>query len=193
MVREARGGSQACDSPTRRQYPRLMTIHIRSAGPDDASILHALVVALAVYEKAPNAVEATPEDYRRHLSADVVPFECLLAEVDGSPVGFALFFPNYSTWQGRAGLYLEDLFVQPTHRQRGVGRALFQRLAAIAGERGYGRVEWKVLHWNTLALDFYRGLGAHALADWASWRLDGASLRALGRAPTPGVTVSGST
>ena len=156
-----------------------MSIHIRHAGPEDAGVLHALVVALATYEKAPDAVEARPEDYRRQLSAESPPFECLLAEVEGEAVGFALFFSNYSTWQGRPGLYLEDLFVQPTHRTRGVGRALFQRLAAIAGQRGCGRLDWKVLHWNTLALDFYRGLRAIPLEDWGSWRLAGPALAAL--------------
>jgi len=156
-----------------------MSIHVRYADPTDAPILHDLVVALAVYEKEPDAVEATPDDYRRQMEADKPPFECLLAEVDGEAVGFALFFSNYSTWQGRTGLYLEDLFVQPTHRCHGVGRALFNRLAAIAGERGCGRLEWKVLHWNELALDFYRGLGAQPLTEWGSWRLAGTALKAL--------------
>ncbi len=181
MVREGRVGSQACDSLGRRQYPHSMSIHVRSAGPSDAMTLHRLVVALATYEKEPDAVEATPQDYRRQLEAAQPPFECLLAEVEGEAVGFALFFPNYSTWQGRQGLYLEDLFVQPEHRGCGIGRALFRRLAVIAAERGYGRVEWKVLHWNTLAIDFYRALGAQPLEDWGAWRLAGTALADLGK------------
>jgi GNAT superfamily N-acetyltransferase len=160
-----------------------MKIRVRAAHPADAETIHALVTELAIYEREPNAVEASAADYRRQLAADPPPFECLLAEYRGDgPVAFALFFHNYSTWQGRRGLYLEDLFVRPSHRRRGIGRALFRHLAALAGERDCGRLEWKVLQWNTLAVDFYRGLEAESMTEWVPWRLSG---RALTRAAGP--------
>jgi GNAT superfamily N-acetyltransferase len=160
-----------------------MSIRVRAARPADAETIHALVTELAIYEREPDAVEATAEDYRRQLAAHPPPFECLLAEYGAEgPVAFALFFHNYSTWQGRRGLYLEDLFVRPSHRRRGVGRALFRHLAALARQRDCGRLEWKVLQWNTLAVQFYRGLEAESMTEWVSWRLSG---RPLTRAAGP--------
>ena len=148
-----------------------MSLVIRTARPDDAPTIHGFVTELAIYEREPDAVEATIEDYRRQLESPRPPFECLLAEVDGAPVGFALFFPIYSTWRGRAGIHLEDLYVTPAMRGRGAGRALLSRVAALAAERGCARVEWAVLDWNEPAIGFYRALGARPMDDWTTFRL----------------------
>ena len=118
-----------------------MPTTIRTAGPDDAPAVHALITALAEYEREPDAVESTPDVIRRQLADPRPPFECLLAEADGEVVGFALFFPTYSTWLGRQGLWLEDLFVLESHRYRGIGRALLTRVAHLAVSRGCGRLE----------------------------------------------------
>lgn len=154
-------------------------IAIRAAGPDDAALIHRFVVELAVYEREPDAVEATVDDYRRQLAADRPPFECLIAEIDRRPVGFALFFWNYSTWRGRPGLYLEDLFVPPAERGQGVGKALLARLARRAVERGCARMEWSVLDWNTPAIGFYEALGARSMHEWTTFRLTDGPLAAL--------------
>ena len=159
-----------------------MSIQLRAAGPEDAAQIHRLIVALATYEREPDAVEATPEDLRAQLSAPRPPFECLLAELDGAVVGFALYFHNYSTWRGRPGLYLEDLFVEPVARGRGVGRRLLTALAELAVARGCARMEWMVLDWNVLALGFYAQLGAAPVAGWTAYRLTGEPLAALAAA-----------
>ncbi|MCW5892523.1 MAG: GNAT family N-acetyltransferase [bacterium] len=156
-----------------------MSVSLRHACPDDATTIHALVTALAVYEREPDAVRVTPEILRAQLGAPQPPFECLLAEDDGVVCGFALFFSTYSTWVGKPGLWLEDLFVLPAHRRRGVGRLLLQRLAQLAEERGGGRLEWSVLDWNAPALAFYRELGAQAMDAWTIHRVHGPALRAL--------------
>jgi GNAT superfamily N-acetyltransferase len=148
-----------------------MGLSIRFAEPQDADVIVGFVQALAEYEREPEAVEVTPEVLREQMESPDPPFECLIAEEDEMPAGFALFFRNYSTWRGRAGLFLEDLFVAPQHRRRGIGRALLQRLAAISVERGYGRMEWSVLDWNTPAHGFYRSLGAQSMDQWTIWRL----------------------
>jgi GNAT superfamily N-acetyltransferase len=160
-----------------------MATTIRSAGPDDAAAVHRLIVALAEYEREPHAVESTPDVIRRQLSDPRPPFECLLAEDGGGVVGFALFFPTYSTWLGRQGLWLEDLFVLDTHRHRGIGRALLTRVAQLAVARGCGRLEWSVLDWNEPALAFYRRLGAVPLDTWTMHRVTGEALQSLA---TPG-------
>jgi GNAT superfamily N-acetyltransferase len=152
---------------------------IRAAKPDDAAAIHELVVALATYEREPDAVRATPESLRAQLAAERPPFECLLAEEDGRAVGFALFFPTFSTWEGRPGLYLEDLFVREEARGSGVGRALLVALARLAVERGYGRLELAALDWNTPALGFYERLGGRAMDDWTVFRFAGESLERL--------------
>jgi GNAT superfamily N-acetyltransferase len=131
---------------------------------------------LAVYEREPEAVEVTADILRAQMESADPPFECLLAERDGAAAGFALFFPNYSTWRGRPGLFLEDLFVPEQYRRHGIGGALLRRLAAIAAERGYGRMEWTVLNWNTPAQKFYRTLGAAPMEQWTLWRLEGDAL-----------------
>ncbi len=159
---------------------------LRPAGPDDAADIHRLIVALATYEREPDAVVATPEGLRAQLAADRPPFECLLAEVDGVVVGFALYFYNYSTWRGRPGLYLEDLFVEPARRGRGLGRRLLARLAAIAVDRGCARMEWMVLDWNAPAIAVYEAIGARPVAGWTTYRLTGAALERLAQEPGTG-------
>ncbi len=156
---------------------------IRFAGPADAEQIHRFVCALAEYEKEPDAVEATPEDLRSQLASERPPFECLISEWDGRPVGFALFFQSYSTWRGRAGLYLEDLFVEPEERGRGHGLALLRRLAALAVERRCARLEWAVLDWNEPSIRFYRALGAEPMDEWTTYRLTGDALSSLAEAP----------
>jgi GNAT superfamily N-acetyltransferase len=155
------------------------SLEIRVARPDDAEVLLDFIKQLATYEREPDAVETTAEVLRAQLAAARPPFECLLAERDGSAVGFALFFRNYSTWRGRPGLYLEDLFVPPEHRQGGVGRALLRALARIAVRDGCARMEWSVLDWNQLAIDFYESLGARPMTEWTTFRLTDEPLRRL--------------
>jgi GNAT superfamily N-acetyltransferase len=144
-------------------------LQIRSAQPEDAEAVHRLVVDLAVYEKLSHEVVSTPEDLRRALLGPKPTIEVFLAEISGRPVGFALFFQTFSTFIGRPGIYLEDLFVLPEYRRRGIGMALFQELFRLARERDCGRVEWSVLDWNEPAIKFYtEKLGAKILRDW--WR-----------------------
>ncbi len=157
----------------------MATLSIRHATPDDAEAIHGFIHELAVYEKEPDAVEATPASLRVQLEADRPPFECLIAEADGEPVGFALFFPSYSTWTGKPGLYLEDLYVQPDHRGSGYGAALLRRLAAITIERGGARLDWQVLDWNTPAIEFYEAIGSEIRRDWYPCRLSGDALAAM--------------
>lgn len=151
----------------------------RPATPDDAQEIVSLIGELAAYEREPDAATATPEVIVAQLRADDPPFECLMAEVDGAVAGFALFFRNYSTWRARSGLYLEDLFVRPAYRGRGIARALLTCMASIALERGHARMEWAVLDWNDLGAEFYRRLGARPMTDWILWRIDGDALRDL--------------
>jgi len=155
---------------------------IRLATAADAATIHGFIVALAVYEKEPDAVEVTPTVLAAQMASAPPPFECLLAEVDGAAVGCALFFQTYSTWRGRTGLHLEDIFVNSSHRRHGIGRALVARLAALAIARGCARVEWAVLDWNTPAIEFYRRLGGTPLDEWTTWRLPDAAVTALARA-----------
>ena len=144
---------------------------LRPATAADAATLHRFIVELAVFEREPDAVEATPEGLAEQLASDDPPFEALIAEDDGVPVGFALFTRSYSTWRGRPGLWLEDLYVTPEARGRGIGRALLEALIGIARQRGHGRVEWSVLDWNVEAHAFYRTLGAAPVDGWTRWRL----------------------
>lgn len=160
---------------------------IRQAKPDDAGVLLRLIVALAKYERAGDQVAVTEAELAEQLAGPTPPFECLIAECDGDAAGFALFFHNYSTWRGRRGLYLEDLFVLEQHRRRGVGGALLAELARVAVRRDCARMEWAVLDWNQPAIDFYRALGAEPLCDWTVFRLTDAALAALAlRAPPAG-------
>ena len=154
-------------------------IAVRRAVPADAEVIHALITALAVYEREPDAVVNTPDVLRAQLADPRPPFECLLAEEDGVARGFALFFSTYSTWLGKPGIWIEDLFVLEAHRRRGIGRLLLGHVAGLAVERGCGRLEWSVLDWNAPALAFYRRLGAVAMDEWTIHRMTGDALRAL--------------
>ncbi|HUT77806.1 MAG TPA: GNAT family N-acetyltransferase [Polyangia bacterium] len=154
---------------------------IRSARAtiEDAREIHRFIRELADYEREPDAVEATPASLLAGLEAEPRPFECLLAEQGGETAGFALYFFNYSTWKGRPGLYVEDLYVPPLHRGRGIGRALLVELGRIASARGCGRMEWSVLDWNTAAIRFYEAFGAVGMNGWTVYRLAGEPLAAL--------------
>jgi GNAT superfamily N-acetyltransferase len=160
-------------------------VSIRDAVSADISDLLRLIRELAGYEREPGAVEATEADLRRHLFDPGPKVFALVAEVDGSVVGVAIYFVSFSTWTGRPGLYLEDLFVEPAHRSRGVGRALMRALARRAVDRGYKRLEWAVLDWNQPAIGFYRALGAIPMEEWTTFRLAG---EALGRLAEGGVS-----
>jgi len=158
-----------------------MTIEIRSAAAIDAGILLGLIKDLARYEKKPaSLVQATEEDLRRDGFGPEPRFEARLAFIDGKPVGFTLFFPDYSTWEGRAGLFLEDIFVAEAARRRGVGRALMADLAAIVLARGWRRINFRVLTWNP-AREFYHVLGFAHLDEWLPYRIEGAGLRRLAK------------
>ncbi len=153
---------------------------IRPARPGDETLLHRLIAELAEYERLAEEMKATPDDLGAALFGQAPVAEAVLAEIDGQAAGFALFFTNFSTFVGRPGLYLEDLFVRPAWRGRGIGKALLLHLAGLARQRGYGRMEWSVLDWNEPAIGFYRSLGARAMSDWTVFRLDQAALEALG-------------
>jgi GNAT superfamily N-acetyltransferase len=156
-----------------------MTIEIRAATEADVGTLLRLVKDLAAYEKKPaSIVKATEADLRRDGFGPERRFEARLAFIDGKPVGFTLFFPDYSTWEGRPGLFLEDIFVAESARRRGVGRALMADLAAIALGRGWGRVNFHVLTWNP-AREFYHALGFEHIDEWLPYRIEGAALRRL--------------
>lgn len=156
-----------------------MATTIRPATPADAALILRFIRALAKYEREPDAVEATEDDLLRHGFGESPYFQCLIAEHDGTPVGFALFFYDYSTWLGKPGLYLEDVFVDPPFRGLGIGKALLKRLAAIALEKGCARMKWEVLDWNQPAIEFYQGLGAEFQDTWRNVRLSGEPLRRL--------------
>jgi len=151
--------------------PAEKTFKIRSATRDDVPIILQLIRDLATYERAPNDVVATEDDLRKSLFGERPAAEVRLVFEGSEPVGFALFFHNFSTWVGRPGVYLEDLFVKPAYRGKGYGRALLVDLAKIAQERGCGRVEWAVLHWNEPAIQCYRTLGANPMNEWTVFRL----------------------
>jgi len=162
---------------------------IRPAVPADAPLLLSLVKELAEYEKAPQEVSATEADFLRDGFGPRPRFEAVVAEWDGQPAGFALWFYNYSTWQGRHGLYLEDLFVRPALRGKGIGKALLLHLAGIASGQGCGRYQWQVLDWNTPSIRFYEALGARKLPEWLTMRVSGPDIaRLAGQAAPPGVT-----
>ena len=156
-----------------------MTDPIRKATPADLGDILQLIRDLAAYEREPDAVQATVESLYGTLFGPTPTAEAVVAEVDDEVVGVALYFTNYSTWSGRDGLYLEDLYVKPEARGLGLGKALLQRIARIAVARGCARVEWSVLDWNEPAQAFYRSLGAQAMDEWTVHRLDGDALAAL--------------
>ncbi len=154
---------------------------MRPAVAGDVTVLLDLVKELAEYERAPEAVVATGELLSEALFGAAPVASAHVAELDGEVVGFALWYVTFSTWLGRPGLWLEDLFVRPAARGHGLGAALLRTLAGVCVERGYGRFEWWVLDWNTPAHGFYRSLGARPEDEWTVWRVDGAALEALGR------------
>jgi GNAT superfamily N-acetyltransferase len=154
-------------------------IHIRPATPADVPIMLAFIHELAEFEREPHSVKMTEEQLLEDGFGNDPQYECRIAEWDGVPAGWALFFPIYSTWQGR-GVHLEDLFVRLTFRGRGIGKALLRSVAALAVDRGCKRLQWEVLNWNTPAIEFYRGIDATMLDDWRLMRVNGAALNALG-------------
>ena len=156
-----------------------MAFDIRAATPADCTDIARLVQALAEYEKLGAHARATAEDFHAALFGATPRAEAAIAIVDGATVGFALWFYNFSTFVGRAGLYVEDVFVEPDHRGAGIGRAFFRMMAARAVAQDCGRMEWSVLDWNSPAIDFYRALGAEPLSEWTVQRLSGDTLTAL--------------
>jgi GNAT superfamily N-acetyltransferase len=156
-----------------------MATTIRPATRADIPQILKFIRALAAYERAPEAVMATEADLERD-GFGLNPFYfCLIAEHEGRPAGFAFYFFNYSTWLGRPGLYLEDLFIEPELRGLGIGKALLERVAAIAVEKGCPRLQWAVLDWNTPAIEFYRAMGAEFLDEWRTVRVTGEALERL--------------
>ncbi len=153
---------------------------IRPAESKEVGEVLQLIHDLATYEKAPEQVEASKEDLLNTIFAREPRVFCDLVEVDGQIAGMAIWFLNYSTWQAKHGIYLEDLFVKPEHRGRGYGKALLKHLAKICDEKGYGRLQWWVLDWNSPAIEFYRSLGAEAMDEWTVYRTSGKALKDLG-------------
>lgn len=154
-------------------------IHIRPARPHDTSTLLSFIKQLAEYEQAADEVTATENHIAHSFFCEQPKVFAVIAEYQGEAVAFAVYFFNYSTWQGQAGLYLEDLFVLPEYRGNGIGRALFTYLAKQAAAHHCGRFEWSVLDWNQPAIDFYQSLGAKAKTEWLGYRLEGLSLQQL--------------
>ena len=153
---------------------------LRLAQPEDCGVLFELIQGLAEYEKLTDAVTGSASQLKEHLFGSRKYAEAILAEFAGEAVGFALFFPNYSTFLTQPGIYLEDLFVFKEHRQKGIGKALLTKVASIAVERNCGRLEWSVLNWNEPAKVFYRHMGAEILEDWQICRVTGDGLKKLG-------------
>ena len=157
-----------------------MSLSVRPAAPRDADLIAELIKELAVYEKLEHEAVATPADLTAALFGASPRAFCDIADVDGAPVGFALWFYSFSTFRGRCGLYLEDLFVRPAARGAGVGRTLLARLARRCADEGLARLAWSVLDWNAPALAFYERLGARPVEGWTVHRLDGEALARLG-------------
>lgn len=165
-----------------------MSVLLRPARREDTAELLRLIRELARYEKAADQVETDEAQLASTLFDAGATAHAIVAEQGGRLVGMAIYFFNYSTWQGRNGLYLEDLFVEPEQRGAGIGKALLARLAAIAVERDCGRFEWSVLDWNAPAIEFYESLGARAQSEWVRYRLEGKALQALARIASQGVS-----
>ena len=154
-------------------------IEIRKAIEDDAALILRYITDLAIYEKAEHEVHANESDIRKSLFTTKSTSKALICSIDQSPVGFAVYFFNYSTWLGKPGLFLEDLYVSPEHRGSGAGKALLKHLAGIAVSRNCGRFEWNVLDWNVPAIKFYESLGAKPQNEWVGYRLTGEALERL--------------
>jgi len=162
-----------------------MNIVIRDAQARDAAQIHAFIVELAIYEKAEHEVIASVADIERSLFEPGSPARGLICEINGQPVGFAVYFLSYSTWLGRKGLYLEDLYVSPQHRGSGAGKRLLRHLAQLAFDSGCGRFEWSVLDWNEPAIQFYQSLGAKPQAEWVRYRMAGETLKQFAQGGEP--------
>jgi GNAT superfamily N-acetyltransferase len=152
---------------------------IRRAAPADVPAILDMIIGLATYEREPDAVKATEQSLIDSLFADEAHVYAHVAELDGEVIGIAVWFLNYSTWTGKPGIYLEDLFVSEAARGTGAGRALFEALAKEAVDRGCARIDWAVLDWNTPAMDFYRAIGGRPQSGWQPWRIEGPALEAL--------------
>ncbi len=159
----------------------LSKLALRPATADDASVILKFITDLAIYEKAEHEVVTSVEAIQQTLFGSDSTNHALIAELDSVPVGFAVYFFSYSTWLGKYGIYLEDLYVAPEHRGMGAGKALLKQLAKIAVEKDCGRVEWSVLDWNTPAIDFYDSIGEKPKSEWIGYRLDGDSLKAFAK------------
>lgn len=155
------------------------SLRIRSAEPADIDLIFSLIVELAEYERARKRVLGTPALLESALFGDDPVAQAAIAELESESAGFALWFRTFSTWLCLPGVWLEDLYVSPQHRSKGVGRALLAHVARVAADNGYGRVEWSALDWNTPALEFYAGLGAERLKEWEVHRLEGEALARL--------------
>ncbi len=158
-----------------------MSLLIRAARPQDSALIFALVKELADYEKLSHEVDASEQQIAAALFADQPRLYCDIAEWDGEPAGFAVWFLNFSTFRGRHGLYVEDIFVRPALRGRGIGKALMARLAARCVKQGYARFEWAVLDWNAPSIAFYKSIGAQVLDEWRICRLGGEALARFAR------------
>ena len=157
----------------------MSAIEIRKATVEDSGLIHGFITDLAIYEKAQHEVIASVEDIQRSLFDENTTTAALICNIDGKAVGFAVYFLNYSTWLGKNGLYLEDLYVSAEYRGEGAGKALLIHLAKIAVASNCGRFEWSVLDWNEPALKFYQSLGAKPQSEWIGYRLEGEALEAL--------------
>jgi GNAT superfamily N-acetyltransferase len=158
-------------------------LHIRQARSDDASVIVSFIRELALYEQAPlEAVKATDEKIREFGFGETPRFYCYIAEWDNVPVGFALYFYNFSTWEAAPGIYLEDLFVLPQYRKHGIGFALLKTLAQKAVEEQCTRLVWQVLDWNQLAIDFYESLGAVKMSEWFTYKMNKEAIQKLSEA-----------
>lgn len=153
-----------------------MSIIIRPARPEDATAIYDMIYELAMYEKAPEEVVTTPDEIRETLFSAGNKTEALICESEGKTIGYAVFFTSYSTWLGRNGIYMEDLYITPDHRGKGAGKALLKNIAQSAVKRHCGRLEWSVLDWNQPAIDFYLSIGALPQSEWVRYRLDGEAL-----------------
>jgi len=154
-------------------------LNIRPANVNDVELILQFIHELAEYEREPQAVTASEADLLRDGFGPAPKFRVVIAEWEGRPAGFALFFRNYSTWQGRPGLYLEDVFVRPEFRGKGIGKSLLVYLAQLAVSENCGRFQWQVLDWNTPAIEFYQSLGARMMQEWLTMRVEGEALKRL--------------
>ena len=156
-----------------------MNIEIRAAQPADAALIHHYITELAIYEKAEHEVVTSIAEIQQSLFAADTPAGALICEIDGQPAGYAVYFFSYSTWLGRKGMYLEDLYISPAHRGSGAGKKMLRHLARIACDAGCGRLEWSVLDWNEPAIQFYLSLGASPQDEWIRYRMAGDILTAF--------------